>query len=357
MRALLSLVFVMGCDAEEEQTESDQPLVPELSEGWNELPGGGETICSRGDDYAFFVRKGTVNRVVVDFQGGGACWNAGTCGLADAIFSDSVDGVRDALMNTDDHQGIIDTNNEENPFADWYHVVVPYCTGDIHWGDATTDYGAVTIEHKGGVNAKAVVDWVADNFIDPEHVFVTGCSAGAYGAIMWTPSLIEAYPNATIAQLGDSGAGIVTADWFAQSFPSWNAESSFPTWIPALDPSQNDVQGLELTDLYTRIGTFYPDVVFSQYNSSADGVQQFFFGVMGGEEDQWRPLMVDSIETIREGTPNFRAYLESADRHCIIPGQATYDVQVGDTRFIDWMTTLAEGGTPEDVACPECVSP
>lgn len=39
----------------------------------------GDTICARGTSYAFFFRRGTVNKLVVEFEGGGACWDKETC--------------------------------------------------------------------------------------------------------------------------------------------------------------------------------------------------------------------------------------------------------------------------------------
>ena len=41
---------------------------------WNEIFPEGDTICARGTPFSFFVHPGTVDRVVVDFMGGGACW-------------------------------------------------------------------------------------------------------------------------------------------------------------------------------------------------------------------------------------------------------------------------------------------
>ena len=50
-----------------------EPTMPELAEGWTQIEPGGDTICSRGTKYFFMVRKGSVNKVVIDFMGGGAC--------------------------------------------------------------------------------------------------------------------------------------------------------------------------------------------------------------------------------------------------------------------------------------------
>jgi len=31
--------------------------------------------------------------------------------------------------------GIADHSNAANPVKEWTHIYVPYCTGDLHWGD------------------------------------------------------------------------------------------------------------------------------------------------------------------------------------------------------------------------------
>ena len=58
-------VWVPG-DAADDETISEFE-----EEGWNKIEPGGDTICSRGDDFAFAVRKGTSKNIVVDFVGGG----------------------------------------------------------------------------------------------------------------------------------------------------------------------------------------------------------------------------------------------------------------------------------------------
>jgi hypothetical protein len=52
---------------------STTPQTPTLSAGWTKIEPGGETICSTGTPYAYYVHPGTVNRLVVYFDGGGAC--------------------------------------------------------------------------------------------------------------------------------------------------------------------------------------------------------------------------------------------------------------------------------------------
>ena len=52
--------------------------------------------------------------------------------------------------------GIFDFGNARNPLADYSFVFAPYCTGDVHLGNATHVYGPqLTVQHKGSVNATA----------------------------------------------------------------------------------------------------------------------------------------------------------------------------------------------------------
>ncbi len=361
----LFAALAMGCSGESSDGASgaaggeSAPTLPTgLAEGWNEFAPGGESVCSRGTDYKYWVRKGTVNKVVIDFMGGGACWNAKTCGVADAIFEANVDGIAKQIAAGESH-GIYDVANAENPFRDWYHVIVPYCTGDVHWGDSVVDYGdGVTIEHKGAVNASTVLDWVYAGFSAPENILVTGCSAGSYGAALWSAHVAKHYPSSRIAQLGDSGAGIITKDFFEQSFPKWNAQAALPSWIPGLDPMKVDILGLSMVDLYMEMTSYYADATFSQYNTAFDETQAFYFKVMGGTTpEEWSQQMLASIDSIEAKAPRFASFVPSGEQHCILGFDNFYTVNVGGKRFVDWVNGLVEGAELDDLRCTDCTAP
>lgn len=331
--------------------EDDGPTVPVLPAGWTEIKPGGKSICSRGDEFAFWVRPGKVNRLVVEFIGGGACWNEITCGIAGQIFSPDVEDVR-AAVAANMPVGIYDHDNPDNPVADWHHVIVPYCTGDIHWGDADVDYGGgVSIHHRGATNARAVLDWVYANYSAPESVFVTGCSAGSYGSAMWAPYVAEHYPKARIVQFGDSGAGVVTKQFFEESFPRWNAEPVFPTWMPALDPTKVDVKTLTLADLYATLATHYPQHHFSQYNTAFDENQRFYYGAMGGDDAAWSPNMFASIAEIEQRASAFGSFIASGEQHCILGFDNFYTVTSRGVRLVDWLRTALANKPSKDLAC------
>lgn len=337
----------------------DAPILPDLGEGWTIIEPGGDTICSRGTPFRFAVRAGTTNRVVVDFMGGGACWDALTCGLAGAIFNEDVDDLEDY---TDQVSGIYDVTNPENPFADWFHVFIPYCTGDIHWGDSDTTYGegddAFVVRHRGQANVRAVLAWLEENMNAPEDVFVTGCSAGAYGSIMWAPTIIEQYPAAQVAHFGDSGAGIITEEFFRDSFPSWNPNDAFPAFIPTLDPAFNDFLSLTASDLYGRIAEYYPEVAFTQYHTAFDDNQTFYFEAMGGgDQFAWSEQMYEAMDYAESLSPNVRTYIAPGEQHCIIPYENFYTVESNGVLLTDWINALVAGEIPDSVRCTDCEPP
>ncbi len=331
--------------------------VAKLPAGWNEIKPGGESICSRGGEFAFWARPGKVNRLIVDFIGGGACWNQLTCSIAGQLFSPDVQNVRDAVAKNEPH-GLYDHDRADNPFADWHHVIIPYCTGDIHWGNAVKDYGDNTIiNHKGAVNTKAVLDWIYQNYSGPEAVLVTGCSAGSYGSAMWAAHVAKHYEKAHVMQFGDSGAGIITQDFFKASFPNWNAKPIFPTWISALDPSKVDVEKLTLVDLYAFLVAFYPQHQFSQYNTAFDKTQTFYFTAMGGKKEDWSPMMLQSIADIDKRAPAFGSFVPSGEQHCILLTDNFYTVNAGGVRLIDWLKDMAAKKPLVDAKCAKCDTP
>ena len=89
---VISFVVVHGCPSSSDDNDDEEtistglPGIDEMENGWNVIKPGGETTCSRGTEFAFYYRKGSSNNVVIDFQGGGACWNSETCSIAGAIF-------------------------------------------------------------------------------------------------------------------------------------------------------------------------------------------------------------------------------------------------------------------------------
>src|SRR5262249_48369761 len=135
--------------------------------------------------------------------------------------------------------GLGDLTNPNNPIKDWNIVFVSYCTGDIHFGDARQSYhgpgGATAFtRHKGWHNARIAEKWAREHFATPDEVFVTGSSAGAYGAQFNAPLHHDVWPQSKFSVLADAGNGIITPDFINQKFPHWNFIAHLPDNIPGV---------------------------------------------------------------------------------------------------------------------------
>ena len=334
-------------------------LAPEfaLAQQWETVTPGGATMCSDGSPYRFFVHRGDPAKLLIEFEGGGACSSGPTC-EADA-YNKTITNDPEVARQTGQLQGIYDRSNPANPFKDYTHVYIPYCTGDLHWGNATAQYttltGApLTIEHKGAANAVTALNWAGANVPAPAQVVVAGCSAGGYGAALWSAKIAMAYPGARMVELADSAAGVVPDGFFATTLSSWNVASAWPDFIPDLALDRVDPATLSLPKLYTSVAGFFPTASFSQFNTRTDSVQIFFYALSKGtisatDAVDWSAKMVSNVEQIGAANPNFRAYLAPGTEHCVINRPSFYTQTVGGKKFSDWVTTLLSGGDPGQV--------
>jgi hypothetical protein len=154
-----------------------------------------------GSPFELWDRPADPTKVVLYFEGGGACFSAETCAFDNSTATVDLDlGSPPAGRG-----GLFDQTNPENPLADYSMVYVPYCTGDVHIGNKTTEYSPdLTVHHNGYVNATAGLDYLVANYPDVEELVVTGGSAGAVPTPLFG-ALAAAVLNA-LTTFGDSAA-------------------------------------------------------------------------------------------------------------------------------------------------------
>ena len=314
---------------------------------------GGETVCSRGTPFRFFGYGGDTKKLVLDFRGGGACWDQLTCSVQDAIFQPEAPSEDEVAQGFAEGslEGIYRLDDARNPVQGWSLIHVPYCTGDIHWGDATHDYGGgLEVEHRGFVNAQTVIAWAHHHYPDATDILVTGCSAGAYGAIGHAAYVADRWPNAQIRVVADAGAGVITDDFFANSFPNWNAEPALPFWLPGLEGKEID--DLDIVDLYIAVATAYPNMRIAQHTAAYDRDQRFYYTAMGGNGDDWNGILLSKLQTIDDATDNFSYYVAQGPVHCLHVYDVFYDREVGGVAYTDWLDDiLTADELPTPVAC------
>ena len=321
--------------------------------------------CSRLTPYMFFVKKGTTNNLVMYYQGGGACWDGLSCNQL-GIFGDTAsEADSPALIST----GFADADNPDNPFKDWNQVFVTYCTGDVHWGDAFGAYSGGGIYHYGRHNASLAEKWAREHFVNPDRVFVTGSSAGSYGAVMNSVPLMESvYPASRFDVIGDGGNGVITPEWQANYFPNWGVANTRPDHIPGLDAP---LETTSMAETMIGIANYFPNNRFANYTTAYDGSgggQCAFYQVMLNPGDPfqwsswweptcaWNSQMKAMSEQISTAASNYRYYIGAGSRHTGWGSDKVYtDTSGGVPTLVDWVNDMMDDEPSwVDVECTDC---
>ncbi len=347
----LTLIMLSTAAIVAAQDDTDEapplPTLNDLSAEWLVIPLAGETGCARDTPYQFFARRGTSNNLMVYFQGGGACWNSLTC-REGGTFDDAVDD--DELLFYD---GIFDFSNPDNPLANYSMVFVPYCTADIHIGDTTIDYtDSLSIRHSGYTNSAAVLDWAYSTFTSPNRLFITGSSAGAYGAIYHAPYILNQYPNASAAILGDAGIGVTPVGWSVLE-DNWNIYANMPPFVPEL--AEADPTTFTTNLLYSATAQAFPNARIGQFTHYADSVQILFyqFSQLRTTDQDWIDGMAAALGAL-DALPNFTSYVAAGTDHTILALPEFYTLEVDGLTFREWLNALLNDNQPESVFCTVC---
>lgn len=333
--------------------------------------------CMQGSQYRYFAKRGSVNKLVMYYQGGGACWDFLTCGgVPDLTGATCKTEATPGDNPTGFSAGFADLSNSDNPFRDWHIVYVTYCTCDVHFGDATQEYqDTLTVQHKGFHNSKVAERWAREHFQNPEDVFVTGSSAGSYGALFNAPLLHEVWPASQIHALGDAGNGVITTEFLNNEFSNWNFTTNLPP-IPGVIESITEGNGMP--GYLESVADFFPGTNWANYSTMYDGGgggQTGFFNVMLNGVlnagtwwnascefgDTALSQAEDTYDAVLPGTDNYRYYFGTGSRHTAWGNDKVYDDTTGNVpTVVDWVNgMLASGPDGRDAAwtnvlCEDC---
>jgi hypothetical protein len=151
-------------------------------------------VCIAGTEYSVFTKAGDPKKVLIFLQGGGACWQG--------FYNCNVLADDQAPPAEAPFPGVFDSDNPDNPYADYSVVYMPYCDGSAFGGDNDVNDGDFpfgdTRHHRGVRNLSAGMDVAADMFPRAKRVTVMGHSAGGVGVAAFAPFLARfVYGNKT----------------------------------------------------------------------------------------------------------------------------------------------------------------
>jgi len=184
----------------------------------------------------------------------------------------------------------------------------------------------------------------------PTQLFVTGSSAGAYGAAAHFALIRDVYPRGRALLLGDAGQGVTTPDFL---------ETRSRSWRPYLPRTLVSAGATPTSDMVALLAARYPSDRFAQYTTVHDLTQSGFYALMGVEHacTAWTNTMLRELGQ-RQRAGNFRAYVAAGQTHTILRSARFYSERTaGGVSLSEWLTAMLSdsGAGWDNVVCEECL--
>jgi hypothetical protein len=267
-------------------------LSPAAPSGWIWYPIDG-AICRDGSGTGFYVRAGTMDKLLIYLEGGGACSSPGFCSYNPANVNQILNGdgqtvggsIGGAVAGRQQpgSAGIFDVTQAANPFKDWSQIYIPYCTGDVHFGtrkNVMLSGVSTPQQFVGYANMQKFISRIVPSFKDKvSRVVLTGASAGGFGALLNYSMVQDAFGSVLVTVLDDSGPSFPDN---AKSMPVclqknwrtlWGFDGAFPP--DCTECRQADGGGLDL------LGKFlfrkHPNATIGVVSSMQDEVIRLFY--------------------------------------------------------------------------------
>jgi hypothetical protein len=326
-----------------------------IDAGWQNLVLDG-CVCSDGSTLTMYERVADPTKVVLFFEGGGACFSAETCD-PDGNPTYTVNRHGFSARNLERLGGLFEFDNVDNPLASHSWIYVPYCTGDVHIGSTTHDYGnGVVIEHRGHSNAMAALEHIATAYPDAEQIVVTGQSAGSVPTAQFAGLAADRFPSADIVTFGDSSGAYPDVDGVGAVLGSvWGTLDAVPEWP---ETAGIDMSGWSFPEQYIVAGRHAPQIRFGRFDFAYDEVQAFFGSLAGVSADQLVTVIDATEAQIEAAGVDVATYVAPGTNHVVSGDSALYEMEVDGIRLVDWLGDLIEGpDPPPDVHCTDCEPP
>jgi hypothetical protein len=280
--------------------------------GWQfyDLSKTDHAICRDGSPMGIYVHYGSTKDLLVFFEGGGVCLSSHWCDHNPAnihqTFSadpqtqgETIGGslAMQAVLQQPHPAGIFDLSRADNPFKDWSQVYIPYCTGDLHFGQV--DDGQV-YDWAGGQqgaspsnamsmnpgyhfvgysNTKAVIGHLRATFPGVQQALITGSSAGALAAVFSASMFQDTFgKDVHGAVLLDSAEGYPDTKYMPACFQEQVRKTfGLDQSLPADCAGCSNPDGSGLFKMIDYLHAKYPSEKLGLVSSIHDQIMRLFF--------------------------------------------------------------------------------
>ncbi|MCL2620813.1 MAG: pectinacetylesterase family protein [Defluviitaleaceae bacterium] len=281
---------------------------------------------SNGKPYAITLKKGTVNKLLVNFFGGGFSWNKETA--ARPMTLSRIAGNKEwfyvphlpNIQLNSIHIGLLSAKDKRNPFYDWNILGIPYTTADFHIGDSEFEYQNAKGErkilyHNGIKNVEAALDVMKGYFSEtPDALVIAGQSAGGFGCVANCPKIANIYPDCENIVVYSEGSHLRSPVLQETARSVWKANSDLTSHL-----NSNDL----IADLFNYAQDNMPaHTLFLHSNSIWDkALVEFMYKMNHGKLEvnnqalnEFHQSLLDVTKRLKSEIRNYNFYLTDYDK-------------------------------------------
>jgi len=353
--ALLTLSLV-ACrpDVECEDAPPDNPFkcAEDEPDHWYWIPIEGAR-CRDSSAAGVGARlQGKAEKLVIFLQGGGGCYDANTCNSNRPAY-----GMKDfaGFAGLGGRSGIFDSGKGANPFRDWDMVFVPYCTGDLHWGDVSgvaVPGGPGEQRFVGHGNMAKILELIGPYFSGVSEVLLTGSSAGGYGTLVNYPQVATAFHGASVSLVDDCAPLFADNSALAPCLQElwgglWGLDQTLPS--DCADCMREDGDGLAM--LYPHLSSAFPEGNFGLISFQRDLVIRAYLGDGMDDCSSTQALsaevheagLFDLRDSLLGPSGRWSTFFPAGAGHTTLGGAGFYNRRVDGTSVAEWAAGVVEG--------------
>lgn len=303
---------------------------------------------SNGKEWHGILRKGSENKLVVYFFGGGVSITEETSKGGKKFYAEDMTG-QDYVATWG-----IGSNDASNPFKDWSFLVIPYASGDFHSGTGEYRYTErgkeKVVYHQGYTNYSAFIEKAKQYVGNPDTLLVTGFSAGGFATSLLADDVIDRFPSATNVTVCVDSSLLLYDGWHETAQNLWKSPSEITERL-----TSNNIVLDSLTALHNKRG----DSVKILFDCSVrdDTLMQYQAYIREGKMSKTKAngdlfqedlkAMVEGLQTNIEGVGIYIwEYAMDKDtkntQHTILSSQV-FEKLNGEKSVADWITDAING--------------
>lgn len=338
----------------------------ELQPGkWNKLLLK-DALCADGSQCNMYIKRGTVNKLVIIFNGGGAVLNEDTAlypytydalinGKTALYFPNMGPIPEFGLFLLNKQPGILDTS-EQNPFSNWNMAIINYATGDLHVGNNDFPYTDLKGERKiihchGYRNFQESIAEIKEYFPTAETLLIAGMSAGGFAVPALSSEIIDIYSECRNIIVYSDSALYMRKDWNQVATQVWNSPERIKQaiktnnligdWYRLLMEEKGD----QMRYLYSCSVYDYGFTTYMNYMNKGE------YAATVEICDQFKKDLKVHISELKQINPQFGCYINQfknadsdiATEHCVLASTSFTQKSVDGISPARWLYDAVNG--------------